>query len=114
MGTLADFLAIECIVLIGAFAAVVSFKILAGDINTKAMLDEKRLVDGKPSGLFSPARLQALVITLAVAFYIVTEVSISGDGLPDIPKEVLVLLFGSQLGYLGFKGKRVLFGVLST
>lgn len=103
MNTLADFLALECMVLLGGFAVVVAYKILTGGIDTDDLLSNKETKE------LSPERVQALVITIGVAFYVVEGISSTAPYFPEVPEEVFVLLFASQVGYLGLKGRNVWF-----
>lgn len=107
MDLLGDFLLFELGGFVLGTAALVVFKILTRDINTSRLLDDK-------DGLMSPERVQALIISVGAAVYILgvvaTEVVTEVKALPTIPENVILLIFASQLGYLGFKGKSVLFG----
>ena len=87
------------VVFMGAFFAVVVFKLLAGQINTRGLLKDKQ------NGAFSPGRLQLLVVTLGGAwFYFLKIVNTADSGaLPPVPDELLVILGGSNAGYLGGK-----------
>lgn len=90
--------------LLAGLAAVVSFQIITGRINTKGLLSDKAK-NGVVS--FSPARLQLLMFTLAIAFYVLAKVMNSiaaGDPqFPQIDMNVLLILGGSHALYLGAK-----------
>ena len=84
---------------------------MTGAISTAGLLDEKiRLANGKVVGRkTSPERVQALVVTLGVAGYLLSLVLAEASRtLPEVPETMLLLLFGSQLTYLGVKGRTVL------
>ena len=87
------------------FVAVVCYQLLTGRINTSGMLSQK-----DHSGRYSPARVQALVVTLASAFYLLFQVVSSPQPhtFPTIPDAWLVILGGSHLGYLGSKAYTML------
>ncbi len=91
--------------LLAGLGAVVAFQIITGRINTKGLLSDKTK---KGVGTFSPARLQLLIFTLAVAFYVLGKVmnSIAAGGDPQFPQidmNVLLILGGSHALYLGAK-----------
>ncbi|MBZ5607152.1 MAG: hypothetical protein LAP38_02755 [Acidobacteriia bacterium] len=88
--------------LLAAFAAVIAGKMWRGDILLDGLLDSK---DATGERSFSPARLQLLIITLAVAADYVHQVWISPQrsSLPSLSKEVIAALGGSQAIYLGAK-----------
>lgn len=89
------------------FTAVVGFRILRGDISTQGLLLDKKI-----SGQLSAARVQGLVVVLSVALYILVEIASDPTVLPEVPAEMLLLLFGSQAGYLGVKGRRALLSLI--
>ncbi len=84
---------------LGALLAVVAFKLLAGRINTGGLLADKE------TGKFSPGRLQLLIVTLAGAsFYFFEIVGAADTGtLPPVPDELLLIVGGSHVAYLGGK-----------
>jgi hypothetical protein len=90
--------------LLAALAAVVGFQIITGRINTKGLLSDKAK---NGVGTFSPARLQLLMFTLAIAFYVLSKVlnSIAAGAprFPQIDMNLLVILVGSHALYLGAK-----------
>ena len=97
--TLARFVYYEVWFLIGAFFLMIGYQILTGKIKTDGLLSAK---DSK--GGLSPARVQLLVLTLAAAFYYLMQViSKPTAGLPAAPKEMLLVLGGSNLFYAARK-----------
>lgn len=103
MTTLMMFARYEIEFLLAGLGAVVAFQIATGRINMKGLLSDKK----NGVGTFSPARLQLLIFTLAVAFYVLGKVMISiAAGEPDFPQidaNLLVILGGSHALYLGAK-----------
>ena len=101
MSAIPAWLTLEIWVLLVALAIIISYRMLTGSINTRGMLHDK----GGGSG-FSPARLQLLISTIAFAFYYIAQVvsnTQTGD-FPPVPNEMLLLLGGSHMFYLGTKG----------
>jgi len=96
--------AIESIVFgfLFSLAAIISFRLLTGEINTRGVLRTK-----SPTGddEISPARVQLLLFTLATAGTYLSEVLASpGSGrLPEVPESMLAVLGGSNVFYLGTK-----------
>jgi hypothetical protein len=80
------------------FALVVVHGLLTGHIRTRGLLSDEQ-------GRFSPARLQALLVTLAAAASYVASVAAdpSPETLPEVPDAVLWLLAGSGGLYLSSK-----------
>lgn len=79
---------------------IICYQLLIGQIHTRRLLYDK----GRIRRGFSPARLQLLVFTIAVAVYFIIKVLSANTGkLPKLPNEILFLLIGSQLFYLGSK-----------
>ncbi len=103
MQTLMKFTRYETEFLLGGLAAVVAFQIITRRINTKGLLSNKE----KGGEGFSPARLQLLMFTFGVAFYVLGKVlsSIAAGtaALPNIDPNLLVVLGGSHALYLGAK-----------
>lgn len=95
-------LSTEIVILLGAFCLIIAYQMLTGRINTRGMLSDKK------TGGLSPGRIQVLVFTVGFALYFVSQLSENPSRLPEVPEEILLLLFGSNAGYLGFKGKSVL------
>jgi hypothetical protein len=80
--------------------AIVAWKLLTGDINTHGLFDTG------PQGTFSPARVQVLVANLGgAAWYLgLTMTNQDQSHMPDVPNDLLLLLGGSHVTYLGAKG----------
>jgi hypothetical protein len=104
MARLIMFARYEIEFLLVGLLAVVAFQIVTGRINTKGLLSDKTK---KGVGTFSPARLQLLIFTLAVGFYVLGKVMILiAAGKPEFPQidaNVLVILGGSHALFLGAK-----------
>jgi len=104
MTTLMIFARYEIGFLLAGLGAVVAFQIITGRINTKGLLSDKAK-NGVAS--FSPARLQLLMFTVAVAFYVLgkvmSSIAIGMPKFPEIDPNVLVILGGSHALYLGAK-----------
>jgi hypothetical protein len=85
-----------------SLAAIISFRLLTGEINTSGVLRTK-----SPSGdnELSPARVQLLLFTLATAGTYLSEVlaALGSGKLPDVPETLLAVLGGSNVFYLGTK-----------
>ncbi len=83
-------------------AAVVLWQIVTGRIVIAGLLASKD-ADGRTS--FSPARLQLLIFTVAVAArYLYSAFTSPGQAsLPSLPRGVVAALGGSQMVYLGGK-----------
>ena len=93
---------IEAGILVGGCFAVVAYKLLTGQIPLAGLLYGK-----EPGGraTFSPARLQLLIFTAAVATRYLGEVIANPrqDSLPHLPLSVVAALGGSHAVYLGGK-----------
>jgi hypothetical protein len=104
MAKLMMFAQYEIFVLLAGLAAVVGFQILTGRITTNGLLSDK--AKSGVSG-FSPARLQLLMFSLGVGFYIlgkvVSAIAAGHPAFPEIDPNVLVVLGGSHALYLGAK-----------
>lgn len=94
------FLAVSFLTL--GFAAVVLLQIVMGRISLEGLLDTK---DDRGRMSFSPARLQLLIFTVAVAGRYLHAVFVNpGQGsLPSLPVSVIAALGGSHAVYLGGK-----------
>ena len=104
MQTLMKFTRYEIEFLLGGLAAVVAFQIITRRINTKGLLSNKEK-DGAEG--FSPARLQLLMFTFGVAFYVLgkvlSSIAAGAAAFPNIDPNLLVVLGGSHALYLGAK-----------
>jgi hypothetical protein len=102
------FLRLEVFVFLGGLAAIIAYRILTGEINTKYLLYGTQK-DG--TKYFSPERVQLLLFTLGTAlFYGADVLKRRNSGvLPDVPAETLALLGGSHAIYLGGKAYTMLF-----
>ena len=78
---------------------IVAFKLLIGQIIVRGLLT------GKEDGKFSPGRLQLLMATLggAIFYFVKIAGATDMDALPPVPTELLLLVGGSNVGYLGGK-----------
>jgi hypothetical protein len=99
MATLMMFARYEIGFLLAALTAVVAYQILTGRINTRGLLSEKTKngVEG-----ISAARVQLLMFTVAMAFYVLSQIVKSGQ-FPTIETKWLLILGGSHSVYLGGK-----------
>lgn len=96
---------------LGALAAIVATRLLAGGINARNLLYGRKVGGAL---YFSPERIQLLLFTLWTAVsYLLGVVETKGGGkLPDIPTTTLALLGGSHALYLGGKAYSMLFSRL--
>lgn len=100
MNTFATVLRYEIWIFLMVLAAVVAYQLLTGRINPRGLLRDK--MGGRA---FSPGRLQMLIVTVGGAlYYVVLVLSNTKTGeFPEVPKELLLALGGSQAFYLGGK-----------
>jgi len=98
---------LEAYVFLGALAAMISYRLLTGQINTKGLLYGTKKGGAK---YFSPERVQLLLFTLGTAmFYLNNVIEHRTSGvLPDVSKETLALLGGSHAIYLTGKAYMML------
>jgi hypothetical protein len=96
--TLATFLHVELLLLISGLALVTGYQMLTGRINIKGMLFEKG-----GTHRYSPARVQMLLFILTAASIYLSQVMSDPKKLPELPRELLMILGGSNLIYLGVK-----------
>lgn len=87
---------------LGGLLAIVAFKLLAGRINTRGLLEHKKA--GK-TGNFSPGRLQLLIATLGGAAFYFSEIFGAAEtgAMPPVPDELLLIVGVSNVAYLGGK-----------
>ncbi len=95
----------DIFLLLGGFALIVFYRILTGGINLQGLLWEK---NGESA--YSSGRTQSLVVTLAFAVIYLGLVAKNPDPtkLPEVPQEMLLVLGGSNLVYLGQKAYNLL------
>lgn len=107
MNVLSEALRYEMLFLLAGLIAIVAYRLLTNEINTRGLLRDK--TGGRA---FSPGRLQMLIVTLVVAiYYLLIVFDSKGKGsLPDMPNEFLIMLGGSHVFYLGGK----LYGLLAS
>jgi hypothetical protein len=94
---------IEGGILLVGFFAVVALRIVTGEISLAGLLTSKDAhVEHRT---FSPARLQLLIFTVAVAatYLYAIVVNPQQSSLPDLPQGVVAALGGSQAFYLAGK-----------
>jgi len=98
----------EICFVVAALIAVVGFQLLTGKIETRGLLREKTK---NGLGGVSPARVQLLLLTVAFAFYVLSQVKFSIASafpkpgvFPEIDVKWLLILGGSHSIYLGGKG----------
>ena len=94
--------AIEAVVLLVGFFGVVVYKLVVGEIALGGLLYSKD-PDGRST--FSPARLQLLIFTVAVAARYLNQVLADPrqESLPTLPASVVIALGASHAAYLGGK-----------
>src|ERR1041385_2849530 len=104
---IAWFAKLEASVFLAALAAIVSYRLLNGQINTKGLLYGTKKGGGQ---YFRPERVQLLLFTLGAAMFYLSDVlqHRTSGGLPDVPKETLALLGGSNAIYLTGKAYMML------
>lgn len=102
------FVKFEVLVFLGGLAAIITHKLLTGQINTRYLLYGTKK-DG--TRYFSPERIQLLLFTLGTAmFYLNTVLQNRGSGvLPDVPNETLAMLGGSHAIFLAGKAYMMMF-----
>ena len=110
MATLMMFVRYETVFLLAALLAVVAFQMLTGRINTRGLLSEKTK-DGL--GVISAARVQLLMFTLAMAFYVLSQV-VNSHQFPTIDTKWLLILGGSHSIYLGGKSLPLIGSLLKS
>lgn len=91
--------------LFGGLAAVV-YGLAVGHINTRNLLTTK--ADTPGAGSSSPARAPLLALTLFGALYYLLQVIHDPTRFPELPKEILYAVGGSNALYLTAKANNVL------
>ena len=111
MEALITILRFEIWFFIGSLVLLVVYKMLTGKINTTGLLHDKK--DKQTAG-FSPARVQLLILTLFGAGYYLLLTVNNGypTEFPEVPQELLALVGGSNLVYLGAKARSMLFRLI--
>lgn len=104
MTRLITFVRYEVVFMLVALAGIVLFQLITGRIITSGLLSDK----GKDGvAAFSPARLQLLLFTLGVAFYVlgqvVNSIAAGQPAFPEIDTNVMLILGGSHALFLGAK-----------
>ena len=99
---------LEVFVFLGALAAIVAYRLLNGQINTRYLLYGTQKGGTK---YFSPERVQLLLFTLGTAMFYLNDVmqNRTSGVLPDVSNETLALLGGSHAVYLSGKAYMMLF-----
>ena len=105
MEQLISIIRFEVWLILGGLALIVGYQMLTGKINTEGLLWDKK-TDG-----FSPARVQLLIFTLFGAGYYLLLTIENGHPteFPEVPQELLALVGGGNLIYLGAKARSMLF-----
>lgn len=99
---------LEALVFLGGLAAIVAYRLLNGQINTRYLLYGTQKDGAK---YFSPERVQLLLFTLGTAMLYLSDVTQNRTSgvLPDVSNETLALLGGSHAIYLSSKAYMMLF-----
>jgi hypothetical protein len=86
-------------VFLAALVLLVGYKAVTGEINTVGLVSDKATRE------LSPSRVQLLGATLFGAGYWLLQVldASTGQQLPEVPRDLLLLLGGSHALYLGTK-----------
>lgn len=96
----------EVLLFLGILAFVIFYQLLTGKINTRRLLFSKgRARDGAAG--FSPSRVQLLIVTVASAIFILSEVLSDPGGFPEVPTWIIAVLVGSEAIYLGRKANNL-------
>lgn len=106
------FVNLEIILFLGGLAAIIAYRLLNGQINTRYLLYGTQKGGTK---YFSPERLQLLLFTLGTAFLYLNNVmqNRASGVLPDVSNQTLALLGGSHAIYLSGKAYKMLFKRIS-
>jgi hypothetical protein len=92
-----DFIRVEVWAWPAALILVIGYKILTRQINARGMLSDKETKQ------LSPTRVQLLVLSVFSMFYYLVQVAQNPTQFPQIPEELILLLGGSNVAYLGSK-----------
>jgi hypothetical protein len=98
MESLKAFIQFQVWFLLLALSGIVAYQLVTGKIHTKGLLSEK-----DNTGRLSPGRTQLLLSTIAGAIYYILSIDPEMNSLPAPPDEILAVLAGSNLVYLGEK-----------
>ena len=111
MRSIPDWLILDTWILLAGLAIIIAYRMLTGSINTKGLLKDK---DGGTG--FSPARLQLLISTVTFSCYYIAQVVRHADKgeFPPVPREMLMVLGGSHLFYLGTKSFKLALETLAS
>ena len=92
--------------LLSAYAVVIGFKILVGQINTYGMLRDKQ------DGAISPTRIQLLLFTLLSALAFLSNLDFTNNRFPEVDADMLMLVGGSNALYLSAKSTTLASGIV--
>jgi hypothetical protein len=98
---LSSIIFIELVIFLGALILIIGYQALVGRINFKGLISGICKRDGKNE--ISLTRFQLMVISLFAGFYYLVLVAQDPTNLPEVPIELLTILGGSSLIYLGGK-----------
>lgn len=102
MDLLAEFMALEVVVLLAGLGSLVGYRLLTGQISTAD------LFLNRATGGLSATRIQLLLVSLgAAAAYMALAIEAVRRGTPELPAVpglLLLLVGGSHATYLGRKG----------
>ena len=113
MGSVTAILRFEILLFLGALSLIIFYQLLAGNINMRRLLFAKGQAAAGPStrrwtsGL-SPSRIQMLIVTTGVGFYLLAEVLRDPNHFPEIPTGLLLLMAGSETIYLARKANNLI------
>lgn len=108
MDTLITFIHLEIWFLLIGLLLLVVYQILTGKIEIKGILVEKD-VPGKSVKRYSQVRIQLSIFTVIGAFYYLQQVVNNPKEFPKVSEELLLLIGGSNMTYLGGKYYSLLF-----
>ena len=95
--TLIIFTGYEVIFLLFSLTGVVAYQLLTGKINLKGLLEDKE------KGGLTLERVQLIAFTMISALYFILHVINDPSQFPTLPPEMVTLMGGSSLVYLGGK-----------